>query len=158
VTPNNAPWIIQRDQRNRDRDDKKFQSPLQNNMVTYKDGEEEDANIEIHCLGDTSSYPHLTQFTYEESLMDNCLNEMRKGERTSSGPNTYNLRSKKKEGKLNIPYQPTREENHSKEVAARSKEKEAQNPHEVVKIPILEVKEILKPPSSFSFHNDIQKI
>jgi hypothetical protein len=31
--PNNAPQIIQRDQTNRDRDDKKIQAPLQNNLV-----------------------------------------------------------------------------------------------------------------------------
>jgi hypothetical protein len=88
---------------------------------------------EIHCLGDTSSSPHLTQSAYEESLMDSQLNEMRKGERTSGNPNRYNLRSKKKEGKPDIPDQPTRTENPVKEVAASNKEKEAQNPQTVVK-------------------------
>jgi hypothetical protein len=97
--PNNTPQIIQRDQRNRDRDDQKIQTPLQNNLVTDEEGEEEEVDPEIHCLGDTSSFPHLTQSAYEESLMDNQLNELSKGEKTSSSPNKYNLRSKKKEGK-----------------------------------------------------------
>jgi hypothetical protein len=125
--PNNFPQIIQRDQINKDRDDKKIQSPLQNNMVTNEEGEEEDVDPEIHCLGDTSSYPHLTQYEYEDSLMDSQLNELRKGERTSGNPNRYNLRSKKKEGKPDILDQPTRIENHAKDVVARSKEKEAQD-------------------------------
>jgi hypothetical protein len=105
--PNNEPQIIQRDQRNRDRDDQKIQAPLQNNLVTDEKGEEEDVDPEIHCLGDTYSSPHLTQSKYEESLMDSQLNELRKGERTSGNPNRYNLRSKKKEGKLDILDQPT---------------------------------------------------
>jgi len=98
--PNNTPQIIQRDQRNRD--DQNIQTPLQNNLV-IDEGEEEDAYPEIHCLGDTSSFPHLTRFVYEESLMDNRLNEMTKGDMTSSQPNRYNLKSRKKEGKLDIP-------------------------------------------------------
>jgi hypothetical protein len=48
--------------------------------------------------------------------------------------------------------------NPSKEVADSSKEREAYNPLVVVKITIPEINEILKPPSSFSFENDIQKI
>jgi hypothetical protein len=156
--PNNSPQIIQRDQINRDRDDKKIQAPLQNNLVTDEEGEEEDGDPEIHCLGDTSSSPHLTQSAYEESLMDNQLNELSKGERTSGNPNRYNLRSKKKEGNPDIPDQPTRTENPAKDVAASNKEKEAKNPQVVVKSPTPEVKEILKPPSSFIFENEIQKI
>jgi hypothetical protein len=68
---NNSPRIIQREQRNRYRDDQKIQTPLQNNLVTDDEGEEEDLDPEIHYLEDTSSFPHLTQSTYEESLMDN---------------------------------------------------------------------------------------
>jgi hypothetical protein len=134
--PNNSPQIIQRDHINRDRDDQKIQAPLQNNLVTDEEGEEEDANPKIHCLGDTSSSPHLTQSKYEEALIGIQLNELSKGERTSGNPNRYNLGSKKKEGNPNIPDQPTRKMNHVKDVAARSKEKEAQNSQEVVKIPI----------------------
>jgi hypothetical protein len=43
-------------------------------------------------------------------------------------------------------------------VAASSKEKEAQNPQVVFKIPTPKDKETLKPPSSFSFENEIQQI
>jgi hypothetical protein len=106
-TPNNSPQIIRRDQISGDRDDKKIQAPLQNNLVTGEEGEEE-VDPEIHCLGDTSSSPHLTQSAYEESIMDSQLNELIKGERTSGNPNKYNLRSKKKKGKLDISDQPTR--------------------------------------------------
>jgi hypothetical protein len=52
--------MIQRDQRNKDRDDQKIQTPLQNNLVTDGDEEEEDIDPEIYCLGDTSSSLHLT--------------------------------------------------------------------------------------------------
>jgi hypothetical protein len=90
--------------------------------------------------------------------MENQLNEMRKGERTNGNPNRYNLRSKKKEGNPDIPEQPTRTEHPVKEVAANSKEKEAQYPQTVVKGPILEAKEIMKSTSSFSFENEIQNI
>jgi hypothetical protein len=155
---NNAPQIIQRDKINRDRDDKKIQIPLQNNLVIDEEGEKEETNPEIHCLGDTSSSPHLNQSAYEDSLIDSQLNEMNKGERTSGNPNRYNLRSKKKEGKPNSPEHPNGTKHHVKEVAARNKEKEAQDPQTVVKFPIPEAKEIMKSPSSFSFENEIQKI
>jgi hypothetical protein len=128
--PNNTPQIIQRDQRNRDRDDQRIQAPLQNNLVTDEEGEEEEVDPEIHCLGDTSSFPHLTQSAYEESLMDNQLNELSKGEKTNSSPNKYNLRSKKKEGKSDIPDQPTRAEKPAKDVADNNKDKKAQTPHQ----------------------------
>jgi hypothetical protein len=93
---NNAPQIMQREPRNRDRDDQKIQTPLQNNLVADDGGEEEDLDPEIHCLEDTSPSPHLTQSTYEESLMDIQLNELSKGDKASDNPNRYNLRSKKK--------------------------------------------------------------
>jgi hypothetical protein len=134
--PNNFPQVIHRDQRNKDRDYQKIQDPLQNNLVTDEEGEEEDVHPEIHCIGDTSSSPHLNQSTYEEALMGSQLNEMRKWERTSGNPNRYNLKSKKKEGKPDINEYPTRTEHPVKEVAASSKEKKAQNPQVVVKSPI----------------------
>jgi hypothetical protein len=156
--PTNAPQIIQRDQRNRDRDDKKIQTPLQNNLVTDEDEEEEDIDPEIHFLGDTSSSPHLTQSAYEEALMSDQMNELRKGEKTSSDPNRYNLRSKKKEANPDVPEQPARAEKPAKDMADNNKERKAHSPPPVVKGPILEVKEIVKPPSSFSLEHDIQKI
>jgi hypothetical protein len=79
--PNNAPHILPRDPRNIDRGDQKVQTPLQNNIVVDKEGEGEETDPEIHFLGDTSSSPHLTQYEYEESLMDNQINELSKGEK-----------------------------------------------------------------------------
>jgi ribonuclease HI len=156
--PTNAPQTIQRDQRNRDRDDQKIQTPLQNNLVTDEDEEEEDIDPEIHCLGDTSSSPHLTQSAYEEALISNQLNELSKGEEANHIPNRYNLRSKQKEGKSDIPDRPTRAEKPAKDIADRSKEKKAQTPPPVVKSPVPEVREILKAPSSFIFEHEIQKV
>jgi hypothetical protein len=106
--PNDDPQILPRYQRHRDRDDQRIQAPLQNNLVTDEEEEEEQVDPEIHCLGDTSSFPHLTQSAYEESLMENQLKEPSKGEKASHTPNKYNLRSKQKEGKSGIPDRPTR--------------------------------------------------
>jgi hypothetical protein len=101
--PNNDPQILPRDQRRRDRDDQKIQAPPQNNHVIDEEGEEEDLDPEIHCLADTSSFPHLTQYANEDSLMDNQLNDLSKGDKSNNKPNRYNLRSKKKEGMPNVP-------------------------------------------------------
>jgi hypothetical protein len=68
---NNAPQIMPREQRDRDRNDQKIQTPLQNNLVDDQEREEEEIDPEIHCIGDTSPFPHLTQSAYEESLMNN---------------------------------------------------------------------------------------
>jgi hypothetical protein len=73
--------------RDRDRGDQKIQTPLQNNLVIDEGGEEEDLVLEINFLEDTSSYPHLTQSTCEDYLMENQLNEMRKGDRANDNPN-----------------------------------------------------------------------
>jgi hypothetical protein len=55
---------------------------------------------EIHYIEDTSTFPHLTQSAYEESLINTQINELSKGEKASNTPNRYNLRLKKKEGNL----------------------------------------------------------
>jgi hypothetical protein len=68
--PNNTPQILPRDPRNRDRDDQKVQTPLQNNLVDDEEGQEEEGDPEIHFLGDTSPSPYLTQSAYDQSLMD----------------------------------------------------------------------------------------
>jgi hypothetical protein len=81
-----------------------------------------------------------------------------KGEKARNHPNRYNLRSKKKEGKLDIFDQPTRTEKPAKEVADNSKENKVQDPPSVVKILIPEVKEILKPPSSYILEQEFQNI
>jgi hypothetical protein len=143
---NNTPQILPREPRSRDRDDQKIQTPLQNNLVVDEDGEEEELDPEIHCLGDTSPFPHLTQYAYEESLMDSQINELSKGENTNSNPSKYNLRSKKKEGKSDIHDQTSRAEKPAKDATNSSKEKKAQNPSPVAKDPAPERREILKPP------------
>jgi hypothetical protein len=82
--PNNfTPPNMQRE-KGRDREDQKIQAPFQNNFMA--DGEEREADEldpEIHFFGDTSPFPHLTQFAYEESLMDSQLNELSKGDKAS---------------------------------------------------------------------------
>jgi hypothetical protein len=93
---NIAPHILPREPRIRDREDKKIQSSLQNNLVPDEEGEEEELDPEIHSLGDTSPFPHLTQYEYEESLLDNQINELSKGEKANSSPNKYKIRSNKK--------------------------------------------------------------
>jgi hypothetical protein len=155
---NNSPQIIQREPWNRDRDDQKIQTPPQNNLVADDGGEEEDLDPEIHCLEDASPSPHLTQSTYEESLMDIQLNELIKGNKANNIPNRYNLRSKEKDGKSNIPDHPPREDKPDKDTTNNSKEKKAHNPPLVAKGPIPKVKEIPKPPSYFTFEHEFQKI
>jgi hypothetical protein len=155
---NNAPQIMPREQRDRDRNDQKIQTPLQNNLVADEEREEEELDPEIHCIGDTSPFPHLTQSSYEEFLMNSQINELSKGEKASSSPNKYNLRSKKKEGKSDIPDQPLIAEKPVKHATNITKEKKTQNPSPIVKDPVPEVREILKPPSSFNFEHEIQKI
>jgi hypothetical protein len=90
--------------------------------------------------------------------MDNQINELSKGEKTNSNPNKYNLRSKKKEGKFDVPGQPSRAEKPVKNAVNNSKEKKTHNPSPLTKGLVLEVKEIRKPPSSFNFDHEIQKI
>jgi hypothetical protein len=112
---NHAPQIMQREPQNRDTDDQKIQMPLQKNLVADDGGEEEDLDPEIHCLKDISPSPNLTQSTYEESLMYIKLNELSKGNKANDNPNRYNLRSKKKYGKSDVPSQPPREKNPTKD-------------------------------------------
>jgi hypothetical protein len=152
---NHAPQIIKR---NIDRDDQKIQTPIQNNLVVDDDGEEEYLGPKIHYLEDTSPYPHLNQSSYIESLMDIQLNELSKGDKANNNPNKYNLRSKNKGGRSDIPNQPPRVENPTKVLAYNSEENKAHNPSPVAKGPIQEVKEILKPPSYFNFEHEIKKI
>jgi hypothetical protein len=90
--------------------------------------------------------------------MDIQLNEIRKGDKANDSPKKYNLRSKKKEGKSDVPNQPSRAYKSSKDAANSSKEKKAQNPSPVAKSPVPEVGNFFKPPSSFIFEHEIQKI
>jgi hypothetical protein len=95
--PNNiAPLTVHRE-RGRDREDQIIQAPLQNNFLAKdEEGETDELEPKIHCFGETPPFPHLTQSTYEESLMDSQLNELSKGDKASDGRGRYNLRSDKK--------------------------------------------------------------
>jgi hypothetical protein len=96
--------------------------------VVDEEEEEVEADPEIHCLGDTSPSPHLTQSSYEQSLMDIQINELRKGEKEKENPSRYNLRSKKNEEKTNAPNQPMQKEYYVKVVTLSSKEKRLSKP------------------------------
>jgi hypothetical protein len=95
---NNAPQIMPMEQRDEDRNDQKTQNPLQKNLVTEEEREEEELELYpgIHCVGDTSPFPHLTQSTYGESLMNSQINQLSKGDKANNNPSKYNLRYKKK--------------------------------------------------------------
>jgi hypothetical protein len=68
---NNAPQMMQRDERGRDREDQRIQETLQNNFVTNdEEGEIDGLDPKIHYFGDTSPFPRLTRSAYEESHMD----------------------------------------------------------------------------------------
>jgi hypothetical protein len=80
-----SPPTMQRDQRRRDREDQKIQPPFQNNLVAdEEEGETDGLDPEIHFFRDSPPFPHLTQSAYRESLMDNQLNELSKGDKASS--------------------------------------------------------------------------
>jgi hypothetical protein len=143
---------------NRERDDQRVQAPLQNNLVADEEEEEVEVDPEIHCLGDTSPSPHLTQSSYEKYLMDIQINELSKGEKAKENPGRYNLRSKKNAEKTEAPNQPLQKEDPAKAVTVSNKEKDSQNPQVLIRDPPPETKEILKPSPSFSFENEIQKI
>jgi hypothetical protein len=90
--------------------------------------------------------------------MNSRINELSKGEKADSGPNKYNLRSKKKEGNSDVPDPSPREEKPAKDATNKNKEKKAQNPSPIPKDPVPEVREVLKSLSSFIFEHEIQKI
>jgi hypothetical protein len=127
-------------------------------LVADEEEEEVEADPKIHCLGDTSPCPHLTQYSYEQSLMDIQINELSKGEKTKENTNRYNLRSKKSEEKTNAPNWPSQKEDSAKAVPVSSKEKDFQSPSVLLKNPSTETKDILKPSPSFGFENEIYKI
>jgi hypothetical protein len=88
--------------------------------------------------------------------MNSQINELRKGEKANnSSPNKYHLRSKKKEEKFDRPLMV---EKPTKQATNITKEKKTLNLPSRANDPISEVREIPKPPSSFSFEHEIQKI
>jgi hypothetical protein len=121
---NNMPQTFPKEQRGRDRDNQSIQTPLQNSLVSHEEGEEVDElDPEIHCIEDTSPFPHLTQSAYEESLINTQINKLSKGEKANNTPNRYNLRSKKKEGNFDSQHQPLIAERPTKAAATTNKEK-----------------------------------
>jgi predicted nucleic acid-binding protein len=93
----------------------------------------------------------LTQSRYEESLMNSQVNKLKKGEKANNTSNKYNLRSKKKEGDFDNQDQPLIAERLAKPTTITTKEKKTQNNSPTAKEHVSEVKEVLKPLSSFSF-------
>jgi uncharacterized small protein (DUF1192 family) len=157
--PNNFSPPTMHKEKERDRDDQRIQAPFQNNLVA--DEEErgtDELDSEIHSLEVTPPFPHLTQSTYEESLMDIQLNELRKGDKASSGRGRYNLRSDKKAAVPDVPEQSTRAEKPANEVADNHKGKKAQPLPPIIHNPIPEIREIPRLVSSFNFEHEIQKI
>jgi hypothetical protein len=122
------------------------------------EGESSEIDPEIHCVGDTPPFPHLTQSAYEESLMDSQLNELSKGDKASGGRGRYNLRSDKKIAAPDIPEQSIRAERPANEVADGHRGRKAQPPSPMVHNQIPEIREIPKITPSFNFEHEIQKI
>jgi hypothetical protein len=92
--------------------------------------------------------------------MNSQINELSKGEKAkfNTTPNRYNLMSKKSEGKSDIFDQSLIAERPAKPAALPTKETKTKNISPTTKDSIPEVREIPKPPSSFSFEHEIQKI
>jgi hypothetical protein len=157
--PNNfTPPNVQKE-KGRDREDQKIQAPFQNNFVTEGgERESEELDPEIHYVGDTPPFPHLTQSAYEESLMDSQLNKLSKGDKASDGRGKYSLRSDKKMAVPDIPQQSIRAERPANEEANDHKGKKSQTPSPIVHNHVPEIKEIRKPTSSFNFEHEIQRI
>ena len=94
---NNGPHAFPREQREKCREDKRIQTPLQNNTITHEGGEEIDEfDPKIHSVEEAPPFPHLTQSAYEKSLMNIQIHELGKGERVGHTSNRYNLRQGRK--------------------------------------------------------------
>jgi hypothetical protein len=113
---------------------------------------------EIHCFGDTPPFPHLTQSAYEESFMDNQLNELSKGDKAGSSQGRYNLRSDKKTAAPDILEQTARTEKPTSKLADGHRGKKAQLLSPIVHNHVPEIGEFPKIASSFNFEHEIQKI
>lgn len=156
---NNGPHEFPREQREKDREDQRIQTPLQNNLVTHEGGEEIDEfDPEIHCLEEAPPFPYLTQSAYEKSIMNIQIHELEKGEKAGHTSNRYNLRSRKKEGDFDSQDQPLIAERPTKSATTTTKENKTQSALPATKEPIIEVREASKPIPSFNFEHEIQKI
>jgi len=150
------PQVFPREQRGKEREDQRVQAPLQNNLVDHEEREEIDEfGPEIHCIEEAPPFPHLTQSTYEESLMSAQIHELGKEQKTGHTSNKYNLRSRKNEGDFDSPDQPLIAEEPTRDAAATTKEKNTQSASPATKEPVTEVREAPKPTPSFNFEHEI---
>jgi hypothetical protein len=123
-----------------------------------EEGETNEMDPEIHCFRDTPPFPHLTQSSYEESLMDSQLNELSKENNTSGSQCRYDLRSQKKVVTPNVPEQSTRTEKLANEVAGSHRGKKHHPLSPIAQSCVPKIREIQKLTSSFNFEHEIQKI
>jgi ribonuclease HI len=146
-------------EKERDRDDQRIQAPFQNNFMTDEEERQPDElEPEIHSIEVAPPFPHLTKSAYEESLMDNQLNELSKGDKAGGGRGRYNLRSDKRVAALDVPELSTRAQKSAEEVPDNHKGKKAQPLSPIIQIHAPEIREIPKPTPSFNFEHEIQKI
>ena len=143
-------------ERGRDREDQKIQAPFQNNFVAEgEEGETDKLEPEIHFFGYAPPFAHLTQSSYEESLMNNWLNELSKGGKASGGRGRYNLRSDKKRAAPDVPEKSTRIEKPANTIVDSHGGKKAQPLSPTVHNHVPEIREIPKLTSSFNFEHEI---
>ena len=90
--------------------------------------------------------------------MDNKLNELSKGDKTSGGQGRYDLRSKKNTIAPDIPEKSTRTEKPTNDVADSHRGKKTRPPSPIVQSHVPEIREIPNLTSSFNFEHEIQRI
>jgi hypothetical protein len=155
--PNNFAPPTMHKEKERDRDDPRIQAPFQNNFVADEEERETDEpEPKIHSVEVTPPFPHLTKSTYEESLMNSQLNELRKGDKAGGGRGRYNLRSDRRTTTPDVLESSTKVEKPASEVADRGKKAQPLSP--IVQNHAPEIREISKLTSSFNFKHEIQKI
>jgi hypothetical protein len=157
--PNNFAPPTMHKEKERDRDDQRIQAPFQNNLVAdEEEAEADEPEPKIHSVEVTPPFPHLTKSAYEESLMDNQLNELSKGDKAGGGRGRYNLRSDKKAAAPDVPESSTRAEKTAEEIADNHRGKKAHPLSPVIQNHAPEIRETPKLTSSFNFEHEIQKI
>jgi hypothetical protein len=157
--PNNFSPLTMHKEKERDRDDQWIQAPFQNNFVANEEERETDEpEPKIHSVEVTPPFPYLTKSAYEESLMDDQLNEWSKGDKTGGGQGRYNLRSDKRAAAPDVPESSTRAKNPADEAIDSHRGKKAQPLSPIIQNHAPEIKEIPKLTSSFNFEHEIQKI
>jgi ribonuclease HI len=157
--PNNFSPPTMHKEKERDRNDQRIQAPFQNNFVADEEERETDElEPKIHSVEVTPPFPYLTKSAYEESLMDNQLNELSKGDKAGGGRGRYNLRLDKRAVAPDVPESSTRAENPADEITDSHRGKKAQPFSPIIQNHAPGIKEIPKLTSSFNFEHEIQKI